>query len=58
MHAHNHSLSSAINTQRHSLTQTTVVKHEVVMPSNHFLLIICYQLNVYGARYATGHNHY
>ena len=57
MHAHNHSLSSAINTQRHSLTQTTVVKHELVMPSNHFLLIICYQLNDYSAAHAARYNH-
>jgi len=46
MHAHNHSPSSAVNIQRHSLTQTTVVKHEAVLSTDHFLLIIFYQWNV------------
>jgi len=57
MHAHNHSPSSAVNIQRHSLTQTTVVKHELVIATDHFLLIICHQLNDLGATHATGHNH-
>lgn len=57
MHAHNHSPSNAVNIQRHSLTQTTVVKHELVIATDHFLPIICYQLNDLGATHATGHNH-
>ena len=57
MHAHNHSPSSAVNIQRHSLTQTTVVKHELVIATDHFLLIICHQLNDLGVTHATGHNH-
>lgn len=39
MHAHYHSPSSAVNIQRHSLTQTIVVKHELVIATDHFLLI-------------------
>lgn len=58
MHAHNRSPSSAVNIQRHSLTQTTVVKHEVVVSTDHFLLIICRQSNDSGAAHATGYNHY
>jgi len=46
MHAYNHLLSKAANIQPHSLTQTTVIKHEAVIPTDHFLLIIFYQLNV------------
>jgi len=33
--------NKAVNTQRHSLPQTAVIKHEVVMVTNGFLLIIC-----------------
>jgi len=43
--AYHHSLSNATNTQRHSLTQTSAVKHEVVISTHYFLLIICHQRN-------------
>ncbi|MGP5503147.1 hypothetical protein ACTXPO_11125 [Psychrobacter celer] len=33
--------NKAVNTQRHSLPQTAVIKHEVVMVTNGFLPIIC-----------------